>query len=65
MYQITANDKVGEVARIRPQTMRVFSRYKLDLCCGAAYTLATVAEKHKLDIRQLLKELNEAQEDNQ
>jgi regulator of cell morphogenesis and NO signaling len=65
MTAITANDKVGDIARNWPQTMKVFARYKLDLCCGGAHPLAFAAEKHKLDLGQLLGELNDAREKGQ
>jgi len=50
MIAITPNDKVGDVVRIWPRTMKVFARYKLDLCCGAVHPLVFVAEKHHLDL---------------
>lgn len=57
---ISGDLKVGELARIWPQTMKGFARYKLDLCCGGVHPIELVAEKHKLDLGQLLAKLNAA-----
>jgi regulator of cell morphogenesis and NO signaling len=62
MAAIEASMKVGDVARIWPETMSVFARYKLDLCCGGAHPLDFVARKHGLDLEQILRELNAAVE---
>jgi regulator of cell morphogenesis and NO signaling len=49
--------RVSEIARRHPEAMRVFARHKIDLCCGGALPLKTVAKKHKLDLAALLREL--------
>lgn len=58
MATITGEARVADVARIWPETMKVFARYKLDLCCGGAHSLDVVASKHGLDLERLLAELN-------
>lgn len=58
MATITGEAPAAEVARIWPETMRVFAQYKLDLCCGGAHPLNRVASKHGLDLEQLLEQLN-------
>jgi len=59
MTSIARTAKVGDVARAWPETMKVFARYKLDLCCGGVHSLDFVAEKHGLNLETLLRELNE------
>ena len=58
MSAITPEMKVGEISRTWPQTMRVFARYRLDLCCGGVHPLAYVAEKHGFSLEEMLAELN-------
>ncbi len=58
MVSASPKMKVGEIARIRPETMRVFARYKIDLCCGGAHSLEFVAQKHGLNLEALLEEIN-------
>ncbi|MBZ5545473.1 MAG: DUF542 domain-containing protein [Acidobacteriia bacterium] len=58
MSVITPEMKVGEISRAWPQTMRVFARYRLDLCCGGVHPLAYVAEKHGFSLEKMLEELN-------
>jgi iron-sulfur cluster repair protein YtfE (RIC family) len=38
----------------------VLARYRIDLCCGGRHSLELVAQKHKVDLERLLKELEEA-----
>lgn len=49
--------RVSEIASRFPQTLEVFRRYRIDLCCGGARSLSEVAGAHKLDLRKLLEEL--------
>ncbi len=58
MVSASPKMKVGEIARIRPETMRVFARYKIDLCCGGGHSLEFVAHKHGLNLETLLEEIN-------
>lgn len=60
MARITEDMTVGDVARRWPETMKVFARYKLDLCCGGVHPLEYVATKHGFDLEKILEELNAA-----
>jgi len=53
---------VAELYRSYPQTHPVLSKYKIDLCCGGRHSLEVVAEKHGLDLKKLLEELNQTLE---
>lgn len=60
MPQLNPEAKMSEIALRWPRTVPVFSRYGLDLCCGGGHSLNMAAQKHRLDIEQLIKELTEA-----
>ena len=49
--------KVADVFKLYPETLPVLAKYKIDLCCGGRHSLKEVAEKHGIDLAQLLREL--------
>jgi len=51
---------VGAIAELFPATVPVLARYGLDLCCGGGRTLADVARAHRLDLAQLIADLEAA-----
>lgn len=51
---------VAEIARRHPETMKVFAKHKIDLCCGGIHPLETVARKHGLDLDAILREIDAA-----
>ena len=51
---------VNDVIAAWPETVTVFDRYGIDSCCGGGLSLAVVAERHGLDLRDLLQELTAA-----
>ncbi len=57
---IEATMKVGDIAKVWPETMKVFARYGLDLCCGGVHPLNYAAQKHGFDLQKMLQELNAA-----
>ena len=56
---IDARMKVADVSRLHPETLPVLAKYRIDLCCGGRHSLEEVAQKHGLDLAQLLHELKE------
>lgn len=48
---------VVEIARRHPETLPVFAKYRIDLCCGGAHPLEFVSEKHHLDLKAVMREL--------
>jgi iron-sulfur cluster repair protein YtfE (RIC family) len=60
MAVIESKMKVGDIARRWPETMRVFARYRLDLCCGGVHPLEFAAQKHGFSLDGILQELNAA-----
>ena len=59
MVTISQEMKVGDIARVWPETMKIFARYKLDLRCGGNYTLEFVAQKQGLNLGSMLEQLND------
>ena len=59
MFAISAEMTVGDIARTWPETMKIFARYKVDPCCGAAHSLEFVARKHGLNLGAILEQLND------
>ncbi|MDF1837781.1 MAG: iron-sulfur cluster repair di-iron protein, partial [Planctomycetota bacterium] len=55
---ITQDTPVGTIAAEYPLATRVFARHQIDFCCGGGVPLATVCTKHKIDVDQVLAELN-------
>ena len=57
---IDLNDTVNDVIKRHPATVRVFSEYGIDSCCGGALPLITVTARHKIDANTLLGALRTA-----
>ena len=55
-----ARTTVAEIARLHPETLPVFARHRIDLCCGGRHSLEDVARKHGIDLPKLLEELTQA-----
>ena len=51
---------IAEITRRFPASLKVFSKYRIDLCCGGVHPLEFVAHKRGLDLAQILRELDEA-----
>jgi iron-sulfur cluster repair protein YtfE (RIC family) len=58
--KIDPNLPVAEIAKRYPASMKVFAKYWIDLCCGGVHPLKVVAEKHKLNLEEILRELEAA-----
>jgi iron-sulfur cluster repair protein YtfE (RIC family) len=58
--KIDPNLTVALIAQRHPEAAKVFSKYKIDLCCGGVHPLNVVAQKHGLDLHRILKELEAA-----
>ncbi len=56
---IDPNLPVKDLVRLHPETVKVFQKYKIDLCCGGVHPLAMVAEVKNLDLAKVLREIDE------
>lgn len=45
---------VDEITTRFPETMPVFSRFGIDMCCGGDVTLAAAADRDGADLTQLM-----------
>ncbi len=55
---ITKNMIINDVIKKYPKTITVFSKFKVDSCCGGAASIEKTAGMSGVDINPLLKELN-------
>jgi regulator of cell morphogenesis and NO signaling len=53
---------IGEIVRRYPTTLAAFNAHGLDICCGGALPLVEAAERHGLDLAELLAALARAAE---
>jgi len=60
MCVVDSDVLIGDIVRLCPATLEVFTRCNLDLCCEAGLPLGVAARKHRLDLDQFLRALNEA-----
>jgi regulator of cell morphogenesis and NO signaling len=51
---------IADLSRLYPETLPIFAKYKIDLCCGGRHSLEEVARKHGIDLARLLLELEGA-----
>lgn len=55
---IQPTSTLREIALANPATIRVFERHNLDYCCGGRRALSLVCAEQKLDLDELVQELN-------
>jgi len=58
--KVTKDIIVNDCIKLYPNTIGVFTRFKIDSCCGGAVSIEEAATRDGADIGALLKELNEA-----
>jgi regulator of cell morphogenesis and NO signaling len=58
--EITADMTVNQVITQYPETVAIFSKHRIDSCCGGGLSLTEVARRHRLDFIALLAELEQA-----
>lgn len=51
---------LDEVTNRYPQTIEVFNRFGVDICCGGGVSLAEAAQRDGIELRRLMHELNDA-----
>lgn len=54
---LNASETINELVARAPQVLPVLQQYGIDTCCGGSLSLEVVAERHQLDLVQLLSEL--------
>ena len=58
------NKKVGEIVAEDYRTAQIFKNHKIDFCCKGNRSVQEVAEKNKLDVDVLMREIDEVQRQN-
>src|SRR5680860_70421 len=58
------NKKVGEIVAEDYRTAQIFKNHKIDFCCKGNRSIQEVAEKNKLDVDVLMREIDEVQRQN-
>jgi iron-sulfur cluster repair protein YtfE (RIC family) len=53
---------VNEAIKASKQTLKVFHKYGIDVCCGSHITLEEAAKKAGKNTEELLKELEKAKQ---
>ena len=59
MATLTKEMIINDVIRKYPNSMKVFSKFKVDSCCGGGESIETTAKVGGADVPQLMIELNE------
>lgn len=55
---------VNDAIKLYPATIGVFSKFRIDSCCGGAVSIEEAAKRDKADLKELLKKLNEVADGN-
>lgn len=58
--RITPDLIVNDAIRLYPATIRVFTDYGIDSCCGGAVSIEEAARRDGADLDAILRSLNEA-----
>lgn len=58
--EVYAQLRVNEVIDHLPGSLHVFHRHGIDACCGGSLPLGAVADRHGIELEQLLDELHAA-----
>ncbi len=58
--QITKEIVVNDCIKLYPKTIGVFTRFKIDSCCGGAVPIEEAAKRDGAPLEDLMKAVNEA-----
>lgn len=58
MVIITEDMTINDVIRKYPETVKVFSQFRVDSCCGGGESIATTAAVSNANVPELVKALN-------
>ncbi len=56
---ITKETTINEAIKLRPETVAVFSKFKMDSCCGGALPIEEAAKKHGVEAEDILKAIED------
>ena len=58
--KVTKEIVVNDCIKLYPRTIGVFTRFKIDSCCGGAVSIEEAANRDGAPLKELLEELNRA-----
>jgi iron-sulfur cluster repair protein YtfE (RIC family) len=58
--KVTKDIVVNDCIKLYPKTIGVFTRFKIDSCCGGAVSIEAAAKRDGADLDEILKALEEA-----
>jgi len=58
---LVATDTINDIIEKQPEALRVFHQFGLDACCGGTLPLAVAAERHGLNLQEVLQALSSLQ----
>ena len=61
---ITKDMTINDIIKTYPLTITVFNKFRVDSCCGGGQTVEKTATADSVDVKALLRALNEAVENN-
>lgn len=59
MERISIDDRIGEIAATRPESIGVFTRRGIDFCCGGKQSLASACQEEGLDPVRVIEEIEQ------
>jgi regulator of cell morphogenesis and NO signaling len=59
MSEITKDETVNDIIKKHPNTIGVFTDFKIDTCCGGAVSIEAAALRDGADLNSMMKALNE------
>lgn len=59
MKAITKDMLVEEALKLDRNTLKVFTKYGIDACCGSLNTIEAESRKRKVEVDKIIAELNE------
>ncbi|MBI5048134.1 MAG: DUF542 domain-containing protein [Deltaproteobacteria bacterium] len=57
--KITKQMTVNDAIKLYPNTIGVFSKFRIDSCCGGAVSIEEASKRDRADLAALLEKLNE------
>lgn len=57
---ITKDMVINDVIRMYPETLAIFSRFKVDSCCGGGQSIEKTARADGVNVGALVRALNES-----
>ncbi|MDP6460023.1 MAG: DUF542 domain-containing protein [Candidatus Hydrothermarchaeota archaeon] len=57
--KITKDMLIEDALRLDRNTLKIFTKYGIDACCGSHDTIEAESRKRRVDVNKIITELNE------